>query len=356
MPELTDPDNDGILEFTQTAEDADGDSLSITLELDQINGTTQSGSDRNPSWLSYSTSEVIQGGTTTVEINVELNASELGDAGTTYTFLLEADDGTATTDRTFTLDVEVEVLSGESMYIIDNLDDKIREYDLPTAWDISTASVNGSVATKDGNAKSLYLRSDGKKLYILGNNDQKIRQYDLSTAWDISTASTNETDPTSTPTEGYDPQGVFFRDDGKKMYTVAASEGMMYEFDLSVAWDVSTASLNQGRSTQNTSPTGLHFRSDGKKLYTVDRYAAEFYEYNLSTAWDISTAYLKQSKSTQDTSPAGLFFRGDGKKLYTLGSEVYEYDLSTAWDISTASLKQTTATGASGTAGIVFGR
>jgi hypothetical protein len=107
MPtELTDPDDDGLLEFTQTAEDVDGDSVSITLELDQINGTPQNGSDRNPQWLSYSTSETTSGGTTNVDIDVAVNASELGGAGTTYTFVLEADDGVSTSNCQFTLSVE----------------------------------------------------------------------------------------------------------------------------------------------------------------------------------------------------------------------------------------------------------
>ena len=106
MPtELTDPDDDGILEFTQTAEDVDGDSLSITLELDEINGTTQSGSDRDPSWLSFTTSSSLSGGTRRVDVDVEINASELGGAGTTYTFELSADDGAATSTCMFTIDV-----------------------------------------------------------------------------------------------------------------------------------------------------------------------------------------------------------------------------------------------------------
>lgn len=354
--DLTDPDDDGLLEFTQTAEDVDGDSLSITLELDQVNGTPQSGSDRNPSWLSYSTSEVTQGGTTNVDINVELNASELGAAGTIYTFLLEADDGTETTECAFEIDIGAEGVSGESMYIVHNLDEKIEEYDLPTPWDISTRSQTDVVPTQGRNAKSLWIRRDGKKLYVLDNYDEKVRQYDLPTAWEVSSASTNQTDPTSTPVEGIDPNGLFFRADGKKMYTNGSSEEPIYEYDLSAAWDVSSASLNQEISPQNPSGSGLHFRSDGKKLYTADRSTLEIYEYNLSTAWDISSAFLIQSKSHQGSALYGLFVRADGAKVYTLGDKVYEYDLPTPWDISTASLNQTIGIDASGMSGVVFGR
>jgi len=57
------------------------------------------------------------------------------------------------------------------------------------------------------------------------------------------------------------------------------------------------------------------------------------YEYDLSTAWDVTTASFLQSKLiiTQDTSPNGIFFRQDGLKMYMAGdtnNRVYEYDLT----------------------------
>jgi hypothetical protein len=56
------------------------------------------------------------------------------------------------------------------------------------------------------------------------------------------------------------------------------------------------------------------------------------YEYDLSTAWNISTASFLQSLSisAQDVSPLGIFFRADGLKMYMVGDSndrVYEYDL-----------------------------
>ena len=54
------------------------------------------------------------------------------------------------------------------------------------------------------------------------------------------------------------------------------------------------------------------------------------YEYNLSTAWDISTASYVQnfSVSSQDGVPHGLFFKSDGSKMYLMGfasDTVYQY-------------------------------
>jgi hypothetical protein len=101
---LTDPDSDGFLEFTHTVEDPDGDDVSVTLELDQIDGTEQTGSDRNPSWLSFTTTS--NGGTpNVVDVAVEIDKTQLGPQGTIYTFEAIANDGFATTADTFTLEI-----------------------------------------------------------------------------------------------------------------------------------------------------------------------------------------------------------------------------------------------------------
>lgn len=115
--ELKDPNDDGILEFTQTVEDVDGDSLSISLELDEINGTTQSGTDREPNWLSFTTSSSLQNdGTRIVDIKVEVDASELAGAGTTYSFVLVANDGITSSTCSFTLEVKSQFKSATDLW------------------------------------------------------------------------------------------------------------------------------------------------------------------------------------------------------------------------------------------------
>jgi DNA-binding beta-propeller fold protein YncE len=354
--ELTDPDDDGILEFTQTAEDVDGDSLSITVELDQVNGTPQNGSDRNPQWLSYSTSEDTSGGTTDVEINVQINASELGGQGTTYTFVIEANDGAATTNCTFNLEVTSEVIDGTKLYEVGSSNDNAYERNLSTPWDISTATLNQSKSIKNY-PTALFFRPDGSKLYVAFTDSDEILEYDLSNPWDISTASLNQ----SIPITGDYIEGLFFKTDGNKMYEVDFVNAEIYESDLSTPWDISTASLNNSVSSNGTKPMGLFFKPDGKKFYVIDSDTDKIYENGLSTAWEISTASLNQSVSTVSIYPAGLSFRPDGSKLYEIGGddnsdEIHERNLSTPWDISTAVLNQSISTADGSGRGLVFGK
>ena len=58
-------------------------------------------------------------------------------------------------------------------------------------------------------------------------------------------------------------------------------------------------------SAQENNPTGVFFKDDGTKLYIVGLGGDEVNEYILSTAWDITTASANHafSVSGQDTCP-----------------------------------------------------
>ena len=233
---------------------------------------------------------------------------------------------------------------GTKMYVTVRAGDAVYEYNLSTAWGVSTASYvqNFSVSAQETNPSDVFFKSDGTKMYVVGFSSDAVNEYNLSTAWDISTASYSQN--FSASAQETDPTGLFFKSDGTKMYVVGSTGDDVNEYNLSTAWDISTASYNQNFSVaaQETKPTGLFFKSDGTKMYVTGRTGDDVNEYNLSTAWDVSTASYVQnfSVSAQETNPYGLFFKPDGTKMYVLGTtedSVFSYTLSTAWDVSTAS-------------------
>ena len=224
---------------------------------------------------------------------------------------------------------------------------EISDYSALEGWDISTASYvqNFLVSAQDAIPVALFFKPDGTKMYVLGQNSRYVNEYDLSTAWDISTASYVQN--FGVIAQDSVPAGLFFKPDGTKMYVVGVSGRDVNEYDLSTAWDISTASYvqNFGLIAQDTAPYGFFFKPDGTKMYVVGFTGRDVNEYDLSTAWDISTASYVQNFSVeaQETSPRGIFFKPDGAKMYVIGNagdDVNEYDLSTAWDISTASYVQ----------------
>jgi len=210
-------------------------------------------------------------------------------------------------------------------------------------WNVSTAvflqsfSVNAQETAPTG----LFFKPDGTKMYVIGQNGDDVNEYNLSTAWNISTAVYAQSKGVAS--QELQPQGLFFKPDGTSMYIVGWQRDTVYRYTLAVPWDVSTAVFVQSISVnaQEDLPTGLFFKPDGLKMYVIGQTGDDVNEYNLSTAWDVSTAVYAQSKGVapEDTTPTGLFFKPDGLKMYVIGQtgdDVNEYNLSTAWNISTA--------------------
>ena len=204
-------------------------------------------------------------------------------------------------------------------------------------WDVSSAyySQSFSVVGQDAIPLGLFFKPDGTKMYFIGTTGDSVYEYDLSTAWDISTAVFLQL--VSVSAQESNPYGVSFKPDGLKMYVLGSTGDDVNEYDLSTAWNVTTAVFLQSFSVaaQDTGPIGLFFKPDGLKMYVSGTSTGDnVYEYNLSTAWDVSSASYLQSfyLGFQDTGPIGLFFKPDGTRMYFIGADtdsVYEYDLGT---------------------------
>jgi sugar lactone lactonase YvrE len=282
---------------------------------------------------------------------------------------------------------------GTELWAVFDGGNRLAQFNLSTAWDVSTASYDSVIGlvnfSEEGTPQALFFKSDGSKLYIVGQTNDTVYQYSTlpDTTIDISSGTYFNYTPSSTTkfafsnppasgaaagfalaltganvAEGYDIanasydgvslslspytsiRGLFFKDDGTKLYVVSAGATAVYEYNLSTAWDVSSGTYSQAFDVGNQegNPNTIFFKDDGTKMYILGRNGDDVNEYNLSTAWDISTASYSQvfSVASQETNPFGMFFKPDGLKLYIIGlinNTVYEYTLTTAWDVSSAS-------------------
>jgi hypothetical protein len=226
------------------------------------------------------------------------------------------------------------------MYSLSFANDTVFQYTLSTAWDLSTASYASksfSVTSTSPEPQALRFSSDGTKFYVTDNGAQEVNQYNCSTAWDVSTAS--HATVFSTSSQGSEPAALDFKTDGTKMYVAFASgTDSIAEYNLSTAWDLSTASYSQNSTTINTTPntSGIMFKNDGTVLYTTSRFTTNaINEYSLSTAWDVSTLSYVQNflVGTEDGNPTDLYIKPDGTKMYMVGYStdyVYQYSLSSS--------------------------
>lgn len=246
---------------------------------------------------------------------------------------------------------------GTKMYILNATNDSVYQYTLSTAWDVSTASydsVSFSITSQDTEAYDLHFKTDGTKFYVAGYNSNTVYQYSLSTSWDLSTASYDSVS-FSVSSQENQLTSIYFKTDGTKLYAVGITNDTVYQYTLSTAWNVSTASYDSvsfSVGAQETFPASLEFNSDGSTLFVIGGIGRDVNYYTLSTAWDVSTASYTGvfDTSSQGTNPQDIFFKPDGTKMYLAArstNRVYQYStvLSTAQlDLSTGSVFDYTPT------------
>ncbi len=215
------------------------------------------------------------------------------------------------------------------------------------AWDISTfrAGAESFLVTEDTVPVQVFFKPDGLKMYVLGYANKTVYQYSLSIAWKPSTATYDEKSFAITQDTG--TFGLFFKPDGLEMYVTGQSNDSVFQYTLTTAWDVSTASYNDKSfsvTDQVISPSGVFFKPDGLKMYVTNAYSTlpGVYQYSLNIAWDVTSASYEAKKlntTSEITSPYTVIFKLDGLKLYVMGygnDTIFQYTLTMAWDVSTA--------------------
>lgn len=211
---------------------------------------------------------------------------------------------------------------------------------LLSAYSLFTAILEGSkdISADTASLIKISMRPSGAKMFVLEFGGQEVHEYTLSTALDITTATRVDSFSTSTQTTA--TKGLFVRADGLKMYVIDATD--VYQYTLSVAWDVSTSSYDSKTfdvSSQTSVAEEIRFKTDGLKMYVLANEVV--YQYTLSVAWDVSTATYDSVSFTESqggTFSFGFTFNADGTRMYITDagtSNVYQYSLSTAWDLST---------------------
>lgn len=193
--------------------------------------------------------------------------------------------------------------------------DRLRQYALSSAWDLSTASVSHTTTISILNG--LFLSSDGLKLYI-SNLSSEILEYDISSAWSLSSGISLA----NTFSPGFGGRHFYFRDDGKLLFVKTSTPSTLQfkRLSLSVAWDTSTTTLDQEFLDTGSDSEGLWAKPDGTRMYAGKGGAGSsaFKEYKMSTPWDVTTLSLR---TTNSVIPRGQFsIKPDGSRLYTFGT------------------------------------
>lgn len=238
--------------------------------------------------------------------------------------------------------------------------------DISTATFVQSVDLFSEITTPSG----ITYNNDGTKLFIGGTDASTAKvvyTYDLTTAYDISTATRNVAETFTVETAAFEiaATDLVFTPDGSRLFMVGnyvdlvtfAFADSLYSFDLSTNFDVSSIVLaNRVRldiSGEEDFTSGIELNDDGSKIYLIGKTNDNVIAYNLSTAYDITSATLGNTFSVgaQMSFPESMRFSADGTRLFIAEtnlmastSNVYTYSLRTPYDISGTSISYTGGT------------
>lgn len=250
---------------------------------------------------------------------------------------------------------------GTKFYVLSNTNGRIYQFGLDKAWDLSTyyyerKSYNiNNEATVESSPSALFIKPDGTKFYILGSTGDAVRQYSMKTPWDISTGVyDNLFYPISQDTTPYD---LYFSNDGLQMYVLGLTNFRIYQYQLTTPWEINNTgnitytSKNILVSTQETAPRSFTFNNNGTVLYVIGSTNDRIYQYPLSVAWDLFYATYDNKFSTSfvttEANPHGITFGNNGNILYLTGTTsdlLSSFALSIPYDLNSGSASPTATT------------
>jgi sugar lactone lactonase YvrE len=241
---------------------------------------------------------------------------------------------------------------GRYRYLIGAGSDLVARYDSTTGtnsgpWYWATDSNTGgtfSVAGQDTIPTGLCLSQDGLHMFITGDSNDRVYSYGLSTAWDHTSASYTTFLPLSSIGGVYNetaPEGVDINSDGTILTVVGRTNNRLFQWGLSTAYDLSSASYIGSLDLSTFSiiqPRGFRFSPNGDFGYLVNSGGTngEINAFAFSTPFDLSTASnVWNFTAVTGSAGSGVAFSGDGTVSYvtqTTTTENYS-SLHGAWDL-----------------------
>lgn len=205
--------------------------------------------------------------------------------------------------------------------------------DITAGLTYSTKSI--SIASDTANRTPIF-KADGTEMYLAGDGSNVVNQYTLSVAWDISSATLTGSGSPATETTSF--RSIAMSPDGTTLF-VASITGPIYQYTLSTPWLIS--SMAYATKTTDIGPTlviGMFVNSAGTRLFAQrDTSPYTLTSYDL-TSWDASTIVADgDSFAWPLGANAGqLCFSADGYRSYVNSNgKIYQANCSVAWDLTT---------------------
>ena len=171
---------------------------------------------------------------------------------------------------------------------------RICSYDASTPFEVSsltiaapTSSTSFDTGYTDAHL-NLSVSNDGKKFHILDRGDKILKQINLTTAYDLSTASYETGYSLASAVSG--PRSFTFSADGKRFFVGCQTNDKIYQFSLDNAFEVTPGSvtLDGNIDLNGTMPFGIRFGAGGTKMFVHEIDGNDtIEEYTLTTPYNL---------------------------------------------------------------------
>jgi len=197
---------------------------------------------------------------------------------------------------------------------------------------------DNNVALGTSSVDSFFIKPDGTELYIL--DDDVVRTFPLAIPYDPN--SLGSLGNTFTVTDDPTPRGLYFKDDGTKMFVGGRTATVMLEYVVPIPFDVSSIVASPASLSLDPPVVGalfqITFSRDGDFLFVTN--TDTVYSFPLPTPWDITSNVSNTSFDPPTlTNIFSITFKREGDKMYlhdNTANRIVEFDLSTVYDITTA--------------------
>jgi len=209
---------------------------------------------------------------------------------------------------------------GLKFYVVDNQNDWLFEYTVTTAWDIQTAVNTQSMSLIEFTASfsgNIFFNQDGTKLIVGAYGSYNgIRSCDLAvvtlpTPWVLVRGGY---DFVQVAAEGELIRSFKLTDDGLNLYVSLTNEVRLYK--LASPFNIWSKVLHSNFAISESYPV-IQISKDGKKLYLATPMSGLIKEYSMITANDLTALVLTDTGTNITDSVLAFCFSGDGKFLYT---------------------------------------
>ena len=135
------------------------------------------------------------------------------------------------------------------------------------------------VTTDETTPTGIIFNPEGTRMYVTGIDKDRIRQYTLSVAFDVTSTITLERSRLIDSVENR-PQDIKFNSDGTVIFVLGTENDGVARWSLSTPYDINTLTVADSTYTSiGGNPRGFDFNNDGTKMFILDGSQEQVEEY-----------------------------------------------------------------------------